>query len=455
MQFSRYECVKLEKFTSGLFSHLLILLIASPRTSDLALTELYIKFVSKHDDLFLYTLRNLKSMLAKPMTDLLNFAREHVPSVEKKEGDATAIVNGNFLRMLLLFTSVPDAQKLWLPREGLDEATVKELTATTGAKNSKKALSECWVKFLARRFDPALYKEVLALAETAILPRLSSPLLLADFFTDSYNVGGVVGLLALNGLFVLMAKHNLDYPKFYPKLFAYCTPSVFHAKHRARFFKLLHTFLSSSLLPSYLVAAFAKRLSRLALSAPPDGCNFVCALVYNLLRSHTAVQTLLHRPGAADAFNPVAAFLNRTNSSDGQVPSLVGLLGDASQHASRCGTALVLEAQPSAAVSRGFDPFVETEDDPNLCRASESSLWELKTLESHYCPHVARMARVFFSSNAPKTNYAIQEFTQGTYASLFETEIGWRKNQKMPLEFEPSSTLFDDQDIFARCFSLV
>ena len=48
--------------------------------------------------------------------------------------------------------------------------------------------------------------------------RLSSPLLLADFLTDSYNIGGVVSLLALNGIFLLMTQHHLDYPRFYPQV---------------------------------------------------------------------------------------------------------------------------------------------------------------------------------------------------------------------------------------------
>jgi hypothetical protein len=35
------------------------------------------------------------------------------------------------------------------------------------------------------------------------------PIRLIDFLKDSYDVGGVVSLLALHGLFVLITKHNL------------------------------------------------------------------------------------------------------------------------------------------------------------------------------------------------------------------------------------------------------
>jgi U3 small nucleolar RNA-associated protein 19 len=38
---------------------------------------------------------------------------------------------------------------------------------------------------------------------------MAEPKLLMDFLTDSYNVGGAVSLLALNGLFTLITEHNL------------------------------------------------------------------------------------------------------------------------------------------------------------------------------------------------------------------------------------------------------
>jgi U3 small nucleolar RNA-associated protein 19 len=46
------------------------------------------------------------------------------------------------------------------------------------------------------------------------------------------------------------------------------------AKHRERFFQLADVFLSSSLVPAYTIAAFAKRFARLALTASPAGKVF-------------------------------------------------------------------------------------------------------------------------------------------------------------------------------------
>jgi hypothetical protein len=48
-------------------------------------------------------------------------------------------------------------------------------------------------------------------------------------------------------------------------------PGIFHARHRRQFFELLDVFLRSTHLPAYLVAAFVKRMARLALTAPPHG----------------------------------------------------------------------------------------------------------------------------------------------------------------------------------------
>ena len=52
-------------------------------------------------------------------------------------------------------------------------------------------------------------------------------------------------------------------------------------------------------LPSYLVAAFIKRLSRLSLTAPPNGLAVILPFVFNLVRRHPNCEVLMHRPDAA------------------------------------------------------------------------------------------------------------------------------------------------------------
>ncbi|PNX78854.1 nucleolar complex protein 4, partial [Trifolium pratense] len=75
---------------------------------------------------------------------------------------------------------------------------------------------------------------VLVNLHQAVFPHLSNPIMLCDFLTRSYDVGGVVSVMALNSLFVLMMEHGLEYPNFYEKLYALLVPSIFMAKHRAR-----------------------------------------------------------------------------------------------------------------------------------------------------------------------------------------------------------------------------
>lgn len=66
-----------------------------------------------------------------------------------------------------------------------------------------------------------------------------------SFICTYLSTGGAVSLMALNGLFVLMTKYNLDYPAFYDKLYMTMSNEVFDTKYKARFFYLLDKFLQS------------------------------------------------------------------------------------------------------------------------------------------------------------------------------------------------------------------
>ena len=67
-----------------------------------------------------------------------------------------------------------------------------------------------------------------------------------------------------------------------------------HVKYRARFFYMADIFLSSSHLPGYLVAAFIKRLSRMALSAPANALLVVFPFIGNLLIRHKGLAKMIH-----------------------------------------------------------------------------------------------------------------------------------------------------------------
>ncbi|KAM7325823.1 hypothetical protein ACRRTK_016076 [Alexandromys fortis] len=242
----------------------------------------------------------------------------------------------------------------------------------------------------------SLYKKVLVAMHDSILPHLAQPTLMIDFLTSACDVGGAISLLALNGLFLLIHKHNLEYPDFYQKLYGLLDPSIFHVKYRARFFHLADLFLSSSHLPAYLVAAFAKRLARLALTAPPEALLMVLPFICNLLRRHPACRVMVHRPQ---------------------------------------GISEQLDADP-------YDPV---EKDPARSHALESCLWELQTLQQHYHPEVSRAAGVI-NQVLSVPEVSIAPLLELTAYEIFEQDLKKKAPGSVPLEFISSKGLLGRQD---------
>ncbi|XP_004690703.1 PREDICTED: nucleolar complex protein 4 homolog, partial [Condylura cristata] len=270
-------------------------------------------------------------------------------------------------------------------------------------REHKRAFQQMWLSFLQHKLPLSLYKKVLVILHDTILPHLAQPSIMIDFLTRAYDLGGALSLLALNGLFILIHKHNLEYPDFYRKLYGLLDPSVFHVKYRARFFHLADLFLSSSHLPAYLVAAFAKRLARLALTAPPEALLMVLPFICNLLRRHPACRVLVHRPQGSE-----------------------------------------LDA----------DPYDAGEEDPAKSRALESSLWELQALQHHYHPEVSKAASVINQAlSVPEV--PIAPLLELTTFELFEQDLKKTGPKSVPLEFIPAQGLLGGQDsLCAQYFTL-
>lgn len=242
--------------------------------------------------------------------------------------------------------------------------------------------------------------EVLVRLHAQILPHLTKPSMLHDFLVSCLDSRGATALLALNAIFTLVTKHNLDYPQFYTRLYAMLDASVLHIKYRARFLRLLETFLSSTHLSSTLVASFAKRLSRLSLRAPPAAIASVVPFVYNLLKRHPRCMSMVHKEWDGDRLN-------------------IGPSG----------------------VSDPFDP---DEKDPLKTHALDSSLWELASFgaaavakgnsggpavgaddiapgEAHYLGSVTSLAKIL-AEPFTRERYSLDDFLDITYGTLFETE---------------------------------
>lgn len=282
-------------------------------------------------------------------------------------------------------------------------------TAVHSLSAQKAVFSRAWLAVLLPRrtsegkaiggiLDLGMTHEALVRLHAQILPHLAKPNLLHDFLVDALDAGGATSLLALNGLFTLMTSHNLNYPSFYSRLYALllADPPFLHVRYRSRFLRLLDVFLSSTHLSAALVASFAKRLSRVALRAPPSAIVVVFPFVWNLCKRHKRCLGLLHREFGGDRFDQ----------------------GPAGEE----------------------DPYNALEPDPLKTGAIDSSLWELASMgatlatlqqqssssggaagQAHYLASVSSISRIL-AEPFTKERYDLEDFLDLTYATMFETE---------------------------------
>ncbi|CCC70834.1 hypothetical protein NCAS_0F03500 [Naumovozyma castellii] len=280
----------------------------------------------------------------------------------------------------------------------------------------KSFFEKNWLITLNFNLSLEQYKTILLILHKRLIPHFHTPTKLMDFLTESYNLqssdsnAGVVPILALNGLFELMKRFNLEYPNFYSKLYQLVTPDLMHVKYRARFFRLMDLFLSSSHLSAHLVASFVKRLARYTLDAPPAAIVSVIPFAYNMLRKHPNCMIMLHNPR---------------------------YISDPFQTAE--------QTQELNKLKENYhDPFNIQEPNPELTNAMESSLWELATLMDHYHANVATLAKIF-GQPFRKISYNMEDFLDWSYDSLLNAESS-RKLKILPtLEFEEFDALFDEQ----------
>lgn len=318
-----------------------------------------------------------------------------------------------------------------------DESTnIKVLSPANIAKKMKLKFTKAWISFLRLPLPVDVYKEVLVNLHQVVIPYLSNPLMLCDFLTRSYDIGGVVSVMALSSLFVLMTQHGLEYPNFYEKLYALLEPSICMAKHRAKFFQLLDSCLKSPLLPAYLAAAFCKKLSRLSLAVPPSGALVIVALIHNLLRRHPSINCLVHQEDGNETTK------DTTGAESG---------ADDSTEDSRA-------SREISSVKSGVDPFDDKQTDPLKTNAMRSSLWEVDTLRHHYCPPVSRFVLSLendLTVRAKTTEVAVKDFSSGSYATIFGDEIR-RRVKQVPLAFYTvtPTKLFSESDFLGWTFQL-
>jgi U3 small nucleolar RNA-associated protein 19 len=86
--------------------------------------------------------------------------------------------------------------------------------------------SDAWLAFLRLPIPEDLFKRLLQVLTSTVLPNIRNPVLLSDFLTHAVMRGGLIGILAMHGLFVLVTQHGLEYPRFYEQLYGLLTPQV-------------------------------------------------------------------------------------------------------------------------------------------------------------------------------------------------------------------------------------
>lgn len=264
---------------------------------------------------------------------------------------------------------------------------------------------KAWLAVLKLSLPMRSLKRALQFLPQNVLETVPSPLRFTDFYMQAYSDhgSGIIGVLALEGIFMLITEYELEYPDFYKQLYRLVSPRVLFVKYRLRFFTLLtKCLMRNEMLPAHLIAAFTKRLCRSALSAPPSGALFALALVSNLLRKHPECACLIHRTGDTEI----------------------------------------------------EDQFLATENDPVESKALHSSLWELAVFERHYHPAVVTLAKSIGrveELKAPPHN--MEDFFGHTYKSLFDQERKKRTRTKTALTFKDPESLFTEDDIFSNILS--
>ncbi|CAN6601150.1 nucleolar complex protein 4 [Trichomonascus vanleenenianus] len=364
-------------FPKMLFNSTLLKLLTSKGTPDSALELLASDYLNEYDDLRYYFYQEVGSM------------------IPEQTFDAPEIVSDRLLDLLMAVSEFPEnddqIEDFYFPKPQKLSKTASKHGSVLKQSSHKSVFQKAWLAALRLPQTVDQYKAVLIMLHKRIIPNMSKPQMLMDFLTAAYDTGGAVSLLALNGLFRLIQDYNLDYPNFYDKLYTLFDSSIMHAKYRSRFLRLADVFLSSTHLPAGIVASFIKRMSRLALYAPPAAAIAIIPFVYNQLKRHPTCMKMIHNPDGTNEYN---------------------------------------------------DPYDNNETDPLKTNALESSLWEIETLQSHYHPNVAALARIM-SQPFRKPYYVMEDFLDHSFKYLIESEFTKQMKKPPALEFEEYASLLE------------
>jgi U3 small nucleolar RNA-associated protein 19 len=262
--------------------------------------------------------------------------------------------------------------------------------AVFSEKAHRHYFSAFWTKFLNAGCPASLHLHLLNRLPVDIMPHLTNPIVVADYLSACFSCGGLIAVLALKGMFLLMLDHGVEQPKFYEQLYSLLTPDAFSSRHRYELFELVDLCLKSLRVPSYIAAAFAKKVVQIALLSPAPTLYFSLPFLRQLLQRHPNCLSLIHRSNVTSMLDDDAKADNEKTRADAMVFQLF----------------------------EGVDPFQAEETNPWKSNAIYSSLWEFVLLEKHFLPAVPLMVSAFSSTAEDNTPLRFEK----TYGRLFTAE---------------------------------
>lgn len=299
----------------------------------------------------------------------------------------------------------------------------------------RKLFQNAWLQLLSLRAPLKQCKPLLQLLPALVVPHMTNPLMLADFYIQAFHSGSPeLSVLSLSGLFLLITRYGLGDPdalssscgEYYARLYSLLSSETLKLQRRARFQRLLATSLASGLLPARLAGAFAKKCMRLAVACSDHGTvMWLMAISYTLIQKHHShCSNLLHR-----------------RERDGD------------QAEDNMPTEQAQDVAPIVA----SDAFETDAPLPTAVeQAAKTSLWELQLLRKHHVSAVATLAKLFlkpfFKPTAKKLDpedfldqSASKLYTQALRSGERQLERLKTKGQQCPLAFK-----IEDDDIAIR-----
>ncbi|EAR98536.1 CBF/Mak21 family protein (macronuclear) [Tetrahymena thermophila SB210] len=229
-----------------------------------------------------------------------------------------------------------------------------------------------------------------------IFHKMEDPLLLANFLVDVFDSTKDFNMqiISLSQLFILIGKHQLEYPKYYHKLFSLFdqnekanqrNQTIFLTSHTPKFLKLVETSLKTTKLSHKILSSFIKKILRVAMVHPPNILLWAVSLTINIIKKN---------------------------------PTLVAML------------------DTQELKEKIQDCFIPDQKDLDNCQAQESFLWELKSIKNHYLNEVEKMVKVLGTKLDVAQFIELESFTDVQYDHFIRLYIDAAKNKKVTFPIE-------------------